>query len=208
MARLGLAPWSVCPLCWCLLTRHGKKGQWKPAPSPPHSHRSLLKCSRALGVTGVAVSTNISSPFRPSRQTSAATSWVISDTWSSSRTCSRMQFLARKRRKRGGPADKLPGSLWPGAFMLLPPPRPKPQAPLGFRCHTHTCFPPPSILVPRKDSPSDARPCTPQPAPPTPRARRCGQQRPIICRQRLLKRVGCWLENGAERGLSRKPLVA
>lgn len=49
--------------------------------------------------------------------------------------------------------------------------------------------------TPRKDSPSDARPCTPQPAPPTPRARRWGQQRPIICRQRLLNRVGCWLKN-------------
>lgn len=92
--------------------------------------------------------------------------------------------------------------------MLLPPPGPQPQAPPGRRCRTHVCFPSPSAPVPRQDSPSDARPCTPQPAPPTPRARRCGQQRPIICRQRLLKRVGCWLENGAERGLSRKLLVA
>lgn len=59
--------------------------------------------------------------------------------------------------------------------------------------------------VPRRDSPSDARPCTPQPAPPTPRARRWGQQRPIICRQRLLNRMGCWLENGVEGGSSGSP---
>ena len=59
--------------------------------------------------------------------------------------------------------------------------------------------------VPWRDSPSDARPCTPQPAPPTPRARRWGQQRPIICRQRLLNRMGCWLENGVEGGSSGKP---
>lgn len=85
--------------------------------APPRiPHRSLLKCSRALGVTGVAVSTSISSPFRPSRQTSAATSWVISDTWSSSRTCSLMQFLARKR-KRGGAADQL--SRLPPAHLLF-----------------------------------------------------------------------------------------
>lgn len=57
---------------------------------------SLLKCSRALGVTGVEVSTNISKPFSPSRHISAATSWLISATWSSSRTCSLMQFRARR----------------------------------------------------------------------------------------------------------------
>lgn len=97
---------------------------------PLHFHYSLLKCSRALGVTGVAVSTNISRPFRPSRQTSAATSWVISDTWSSSRTCSRMQFLARKRRKRGGPADKVPRS-------------PLAQCPRAPACYHLGCSPKP-----------------------------------------------------------------
>lgn len=55
---------------------------------------SLLKWSRALGVTGVEVRTNISRPFKPSLQTSAATSWLISLTWSNSSTCRRMQFLA------------------------------------------------------------------------------------------------------------------
>lgn len=34
----------------------------------------------------------------------------------------------------------------------------------------------------------------PHPAPPTPRARRCGQHRPMVCRHRLLKRAGCWLK--------------
>lgn len=170
-------------------------------------HRSLLKCSRALGVTGVAVSTNISSPFRPSRQTSAATSWVISDTWSSSRTCSRMQFLARKRERRGGPADKHPSSppAQRGAPATTRPATPSPTAISVL----HLCLPPITPDPgPKEDSPSDARPCTPQPAPPTPRARRWGQQRPIICRQRLLKRVGCWLENRVEGGLSGKPLAA
>lgn len=147
------------------------------------------------------MSTSISSPFRPSRQTSAATSWVISDTWSSSRTCSRMQFLARKREEGGGPADELPRS--PPAQPPNNAPAttgPQPRAPLRFLCHTHACFPLIPTTVPREDSPSDARPCTPQPAPPTPRALRWGQQRPIICRQRLLKRVGCWLDNGGREG--------
>lgn len=55
---------------------------------------SLLKWRRALGVTGVEVSTSISRPFKPSLQTSAATSWLISLTWSNSNTCRRMQFRA------------------------------------------------------------------------------------------------------------------
>lgn len=145
----------------------------------------------------MAVSTSISRPFRPSRQTSAATSWVISDTWSSSRTCSRMQFLARKRNK-GGPADQLLRSPLPKVKGTLTHPPPPAQVHVPF--HRTVLDPCPLFATPHhspkaKDSPSDARPCTPQPAPPTPRARRCGQQRPIICRQRLLKRVGCWLEN-------------
>lgn len=174
--------------------------------APPRiPHRSLLKCSRALGVTGVAVSTSISSPFRPSRQTSAATSWVISDTWSSSRTCSLMQFLARKR-KREGAADPL-SRLPPAHLMLQLSPRLQPRAPLRCQYRAHACIPLTPTLAPRKNLPSDARPCTPQPAPPTPRALRWGQQRPIICRQRLLKRKGCWLENGGKEGPSGKPLV-
>lgn len=31
---------------------------------------------------------------------------------------------------------------------------------------------------------------------------------PIICRQRLLNRMGCWLENGVEGGVVREPLAA
>lgn len=61
-------------------------GKWMMLALPPQHCYSLLKCSRALGVTGVEVSTSISSPFSPSRHTSAATSWLISATWSSSRT--------------------------------------------------------------------------------------------------------------------------
>lgn len=34
----------------------------------------------------------------------------------------------------------------------------------------------------------------PHPAPPTPRARRCGQHLPIVCRHLLLNRAGCWLK--------------
>lgn len=56
-----------------------------------------MKWSRAFGVTGVEVSTSISRPFKPSLQTSAATSWLISLTWSNSNTCRRMQFLAAER---------------------------------------------------------------------------------------------------------------
>lgn len=64
-----------------------------------------MKCSRALGVTGVEVRTSISRPFRPSLHTSAATSWLTSLTWSSSNTCRRMQFLAiggKKEEERRG----------------------------------------------------------------------------------------------------------
>lgn len=46
----------------------------------------------------------------------------------------------------------------------------------------------------RRCLPREARPWMPHPAPPTPRARRCGQHLPIVCRHRLLKRAGCWLK--------------
>lgn len=48
----------------------------------------------------------------------------------------------------------------------------------------------------------------PHPAPPTPRARRCGQHLPIVCRHLLLNRAGCWLkERKQRRGKKKKKLL-
>lgn len=60
-------------------------------------------------MTGVEVNTSISRPFKPSLQTSAATSWLISLTWSNSNTWRRMQFLATQTEEAEMETDKAKG---------------------------------------------------------------------------------------------------